>query len=82
MNFSFISFDNNKIHLMTALGLKACSDGCSVIFQNAVTLTAELREAKDGYQLRKQEKSIANADLLLFDELIGIHILVYTSNRD
>lgn len=39
---------------MTALGLKACSNGYSVIF-NASTLATELREAKDGYQLRKQE---------------------------
>lgn len=58
-----------KTHLMTALGLKACSDGYSVIFRNATTMAAELREAKDGYQLRKLEKTIANADLLLLDEL-------------
>jgi DNA replication protein DnaC len=36
---------------------------------NVATLAVELREAKDGYQLRKKEKSIANADLLLLDEL-------------
>lgn len=58
-----------KTHLMIALGLKACSDGYSVIFRNATTMAAELREAKDGYQLRKLEKTIANADLLLLDEL-------------
>ena len=58
-----------KTHLMTALGVKACANGYNVIFKNATTLAAELREAKDDYQLRKQEKTIANADVLLLDEL-------------
>lgn len=58
-----------KTHLMTALGMNACAASCSVIFKNAATLAAELREAKDGYQLRKQEKLIAKAYVLLLDEL-------------
>jgi hypothetical protein len=62
-------------------GLLNIAHGCNIIFQTAATLAAELREAKDGKQLRKQEKSIPNADLLLLDEFIGIHILDYTSNR-
>lgn len=37
--------------------------------QRRLKLVTELREAKDGYHLRKMEKSIAAADLLLLDEL-------------
>lgn len=58
-----------KTHLMTALGVKACLLGYKVLFKSAVTLAAELREARDGYQLRRLEKSIAGVDLLLLDEL-------------
>ncbi|WP_298676413.1 IS21-like element helper ATPase IstB [uncultured Megasphaera sp.] len=59
-----------KTHLMTALGLKACLPGYKVLFKNATTLAAELREARDNYQqLRKMEKAIAGTDLLLLGEL-------------
>lgn len=58
-----------KTHLMTAIGIKACLLGYKVIFRTATTLVTELREAKDSYSLRKLEKSIAAADLLLLDEL-------------
>lgn len=58
-----------KTHLMTALGLKACLLGYKVLFKNATTLAAELREARDNYQLCKMEKAIAGTDLLLLDEL-------------
>lgn len=36
---------------------------------NASTLASELKEARSDYQLRKMEKTIAGADLLLLDEL-------------
>ena len=58
-----------KTHLMTAIGIKACLLGYKVVFKTATTLVTELREATDGYHLRKMEKSIAAADLLLLDEL-------------
>ena len=58
-----------KTHLMTALGVKACLMGYKVLLKNAATLAAELREARDSYQLRRLEKSIADTDLLLLDEL-------------
>ena len=58
-----------KTHLMTAIGVKACMLGYRVTFYNAGTLAAELKEARDEYKLRKLEKSIAGADLLLLDEL-------------
>lgn len=58
-----------KTHLLTAIGLKACSCGYKVLFKNATTLASELHEAKDNYQLRKMEKTVGNVDLLLLDEL-------------
>ena len=58
-----------KTHLMTALGIKACLLGYKVQFANAATLASELKEARDGYQLRRLEKGIAANDLLLIDEL-------------
>ena len=58
-----------KTHLMIALGYRACMQGMKVIFKTATTLAAELKEARDSYQLRKLEKSIAASDLLLIDEL-------------
>ena len=33
------------------------------------TLASDLKEARDGYQLRRLEKGIAASDLLLIDEL-------------
>ena len=61
--------ETGKTHLMTALGVKACLLGYKVLFKSAATLAAELREARDNYQLRRLEKSIADVDLLLLDEL-------------
>lgn len=58
-----------KTHLMTAIGIKACILGYKVLFYNASTLASELKEARSDYQLRKMEKTIAGADLLLLDEL-------------
>ena len=58
-----------KTHLMTALGLRACVLGYRVMFRTAASLATELLEARDNYQLRRIEKAIAGADLLLVDEL-------------
>lgn len=58
-----------KTHLMTAIGIKACILGYRVLFYNASTLASDLKEARSDYQLRKMEKTIAGADLLLLDEL-------------
>ena len=58
-----------KTHLAIALGLKACSLGFRVLFKNAATLSTELCEAKDHYQLGKLERSLEKADLLILDEL-------------
>ena len=58
-----------KTHLSIALGLKACTQGFQVLFKNAATLSTELCEARDHYQLGKLERTLAKADLLILDEL-------------
>ena len=58
-----------KTHLAIALGLQACVHGFRVLFKNAATLSTELCEAKDNYQLGKLEKSLWRADLLILDQL-------------
>ena len=58
-----------KTHLSIALGLKACYAGFRVLFQNAASLSTELCEARENYTLRKLERTLAKADLLILDEL-------------
>ena len=58
-----------KTHLTIALGLKACALGYHVAFRTATTLAAELREARNEYQLRKLIAQLGRTDLLLLDEL-------------
>ena len=55
-----------------ALGLKACTQGYNVLFKNAATLSTELCEAKDNYRLGKLERTLAKADLLILDEVLGL----------
>lgn len=58
-----------KTHLSIAIGLRACTQGFRVLFKNAATLSTELCEARDSYQLGKIERALAQADLLILDEL-------------
>jgi DNA replication protein DnaC len=58
-----------KTHIAIGIGLKACAQGLSVLFKNAASLSTELTEAKDNYQLGKLEKKIRNVDLLILDEM-------------
>lgn len=58
-----------KTHIAIALGIKACLQGYHVLFKNASTLSTELAEARDTYQLGKLERQLAKADLLILDEL-------------
>lgn len=58
-----------KTHLAIALGLKALNEGFTVLFKNAATLSTELCEARDHYQLGKLERLLAKTDLLILDEL-------------
>lgn len=68
-----------KTHLSIALGLKACTQGFQVLFKNAATLSTELCEAKDHYQLGKLERTLAKADLLILDELSYLSFNRYQS---
>jgi len=68
-----------KTHLSIALGLKACSQGFNVLFKNAATLSTELCEARDNYRLGKLERTLANADLLILDELSYLSFNRYQS---
>ncbi len=58
-----------KTHIAIGIGLKACAQGLSLLFKNAASLSTELTEAKDNYQLGKLEKKIRNVDLLILDEM-------------
>ena len=58
-----------KTHIAIALGIKACLQGYRVLFRNASTLSTELTEARDSYQLGKIERQLARTDLLILDEL-------------
>lgn len=58
-----------KTHLSIALGLKACQAVFHVLFKNAASLSTELCEARDSYTLRRLERTLAKADLLVLDEL-------------
>ena len=58
-----------KTHLSIALGIKACLQGYRVLYRNASSLSTELTEARDTYQLRKLERQLEKTDLLILDEL-------------
>ena len=58
-----------KTHIAIDIGLEAIAQGKSVLFKNAATLSTELSEARDNYQLGKLEKKIRNVDLLILDEM-------------
>lgn len=58
-----------KTHIAIGIGLEAVAQGKSVLFKNASTLSTELSEARDNYQLGKLEKRIRNVDLLILDEM-------------
>lgn len=58
-----------KTHLSIALGVKACMQGMNVKFYTAANLSNELIEAQDNRKLIRLEKQLANADMLIIDEL-------------
>lgn len=57
-----------KTHIAIGIGLN-CPTGKSVLFKNASSLSSELTEAKNEYQLVKLEKKIQKVDLLILDEM-------------
>ena len=58
-----------KTHISIAIGLKACLQGYRVLFKNAGTLSTELTEARDAYQLGRIERLLDKTDLLILDEV-------------
>jgi DNA replication protein DnaC len=58
-----------KTHLATALGLIACQQGRKVRFFTAAGLINLLTEAQAGLRLSHLERSLAQMDLLILDEI-------------
>lgn len=69
-----------KTHVAIALGIKACLQGYRVLFKNASTLSTELIEARDNYQLGKLERQLGKTDLLILDELSYLSFNKYESD--
>ena len=69
-----------KTHIAIALGIKACLQGYRVLFKNASTLSTELTEARDNYQLGKLERQLERTDLLILDELSYLSFNKYESD--
>lgn len=69
-----------KTHIAIALGIKACLQGYRVLFRNASSLSTELTEARDSYQLGKLERQLAKTDLLILDELSYLSFNKYESD--
>ncbi len=68
-----------KTHISLALGLKACLLGYRVLFKNAGTLSTELTESRDAYQLGKIERLLEKTQLLILDELSYMSFNKYES---
>lgn len=58
-----------KTHVALGLGLAACQKGMTVSFTTAAALVNELMEARDERRLLRLQKQMANAKLLIIDEL-------------
>ena len=58
-----------KTHLATALGLMACQQGRKVRFFTAAGLINQLTEAQASLRLSHLERSLAQMDLLIIDEI-------------
>lgn len=69
-----------KTHIAIALGIRACLQGYRVLFKNASTLSTELTEARDNYQLGKLERQLSKTDLLILDELSYLSFNRYESD--
>ncbi|KIM02557.1 MAG: hypothetical protein KU29_14230 [Sulfurovum sp. FS06-10] len=58
-----------KSHYATALGIKACMNGQSVLFISVPNLIIELKEAMNLNQLNNYKRKFENFDLVILDEL-------------
>lgn len=57
-----------KTHLATALGIKACMDGYSVMFTSVPHLLTQIRECRSQMTLRQLELRFERFDLVVCDE--------------
>lgn len=58
-----------KTHLATAIGLEACLQGKSVLYNSIPSLIIELREAMNSSQFNRFKKQFNKYDLIILDEL-------------
>ena len=68
-----------KTHISIAIGLKACLQGYRVLYKNAGSLSTELAEARDAYQLGRIGRLLDKTDLLILDELSYMSFNKYES---
>lgn len=58
-----------KTHLATALGVKACSEGLSVLYVSVPNLVIELKEAMSRHQVAQYKRKFEKYQLVILDEL-------------
>jgi len=58
-----------KTHLATALGIKACTQGLSVLYVSVPNLVIELKEAMSRHQVAQYKRKFEKVDLVILDEL-------------
>lgn len=58
-----------KTHLATALGIKACTQGFSVLYVSVPNLVIELKEAMSRHQVAQYKRKFEKFDLVILDEL-------------
>lgn len=58
-----------KTHLATALGIKACTQGLSVLYISVPNLVIELKEAMSRHQVAQYKRRFEKVDLVILDEL-------------
>lgn len=58
-----------KTHLATALGVKACSEGLSVLYVSVPNLVIELKEAMSRHQVAQYKRKFEKHQLVILDEL-------------
>jgi len=58
-----------KSHLSIAIGIKACENGKSVRFVNAIELVDELYNAIESGNLKQKFKKLSKIDLLIIDDI-------------
>jgi len=58
-----------KTHIAIGLGIKACMEGCKVLFCSIPNLINRLKEAKSNRTLLAIQRQFENYDLIILDEL-------------